>query len=245
MKKFTLYIIAVVLLAVSGCKPPETTHIAKIENAVMGKIYHPRHGEGELFTIDSPLPEGFDRMALEVRPFDHQLFRIVLEIEVCPGNEDVLTSSRELVCKNFSIAKDKFILSNNVFTAELPGTILILRRAFHLGPRAVSLDIIDRRYAEGVEQLKKSERFSISRQRQKIKDDLRLIAQAIDGYKLDTDQLPEALADLQNNRNNLSAWNGPYCEPLSSDVSYRKISDTKYELFANFNGEKITEDSEL
>ena len=245
MKKFILYLIAPVLLAVSGCKPPETTHIPKVEKAVMGKIYHPRHGEGELFTIDSPLPGGFDRMALEVRPFDHQLFRIVLEIEVCPGNEDVLNSSRELVCKNFSIAKESFTLANDIFTAELPGTILILRRAFHLGPRAVSLDIIDRQNAEGVEQLKKSERFQIAKAKQKIKDELRLIAQAVDGYKLDTDQLPEALADLQNNRNALSAWNGPYCETPSAGVSYRKISDTKYELFANFNGEKITEDSKL
>ena len=245
MKKFVLYIIAIALLAVSGCKPPETTLIPKVENAIMGKIYSPRHGEGELFTIDSPLPKGFDRMSMEVRPFDHQLFRIVLEIEEFSGSGDVLTPARELVCKTFRIARERFTFSNNTFTAELPGTILILRHAFHLGSRAVSLDIIDRQYANGVEQLKKSERFQIAKAKQKIKNELHLIAQAIDGYQLDTDRLPETFSDLQNDRHKLPSWNGPYCEPPSTGISYRKISDTKYELFADFHGEKITEDSEL
>ena len=69
MKNFILCIFALALLIISGCTPPETVHIASVEKAIMGKIYHPRHGEGELFSIDSSLPPGFDRMLLDVLPF--------------------------------------------------------------------------------------------------------------------------------------------------------------------------------
>ena len=243
MKNF-LFFTAIILLALSGCTPPETTHIARVENAVMGKTYQPRHGEGELFTIDSPIPQGFDKMSLEVVPFEHQLFRIVLEIEELTASDDTLDSARQLVCKTFRIAQDKFTFADDIFTAELAGTRLILRRAFHLGPRAVSLEIIDRNFAKDVEQLKNSERFRLAQQQHKIKIELRLIAQALDGYKLDTDRFPETLHDLCTNRRNVPAWNGPYYETLPVNIFYRKISDEKYELFADFNGEKITEDSE-
>ena len=244
MKNF-LFFTAIVLLAISGCTPPGTTHIARVENAVMGKTYLPRHGEGELFTIDSPLPQGFDRMLLEVVPFEHKLFRIVLEIEELTTNDDILVSARQLVGKTFRIAEDKFTFADDIFTAELAGTRLILRRAFHLGPRAVALEIIDRNFSKNVEQLKNSERFRLAQQRQKIKNELRLTAQALDGYKLDTDHYPETLHALCTNCNKVPTWNGPYCETLPANLFYRKISDTKYELFADFNGEKITEDSEI
>ena len=245
MKNFILYLAAAVLFTLSGCKKPETVHIPGVEKAVMGKIYHPRHGEGELFTIDSPVPQGFDRMLLEVVPFEHQLFRIVLEIEAAADSEDALLKSRELVCKSFHIAPEKFTPGDNSFTAELPGTQLTLRRAFHLGPRATALEIIDRKYEEKVGKIKNSDRYRAKQQRQKLKNELRLIAQGIDGYKLDTGKFPENLSQLRANSNHVPNWNGPYYEAASSDIFYRRISDAKYELFANSNGKKIFEDNEL
>lgn len=244
MKNFILYLSAAVLVIVSGCKKPETTHIPGVGKAVMGKIYHPRHGEGELFTIDSPVPQGFDRMLLEVVPFEHQLFRIVLEIEAAADSEDALLKSRELVCKSFHIAPEKFTPGDNSFTAELPGTQLTLRRAFHLGPRAAALEIIDRKYGQKVGEIKNSDRYRTELQLQKLKNELRLIAQGIDGYKLDTGKFPENLSHLRTNSNHVQNWNGPYCETASSDIFYRRISDAKYELFARINGKKIFEDNE-
>lgn len=246
MKKIILLLFSTALLLIYGCKRPETLHISKVGNAEMGAIHTPHRGEGELFSIDTPLPDGFDRLNVEVIPFEHQIFRIVLHAENIPGSADALENARALVQKNFHIPVEKFQSSGDRFTLELPGTILILSRAFQFGPRAVSLEIIDRELAKTAEKIKQTAKFDTICRQQKIKQQISLIAQGLDGHKLDTGMFPEKLAHLQKNLAATPQWNGAYLmENPNKQIIYRKISDSKYELYAEVDGKKIEEDTEL
>ena len=57
---------------------------------------------------------------------------------------------------------------------------------------------------------------------------------------------PEKLAHLQQNLAGTPQWNGAYLmENPNKQIIYRKISDSKYELYAEIDGKKIEEDTEL
>ena len=246
MKKILLLLFVTALLLIYGCKRPETLRIGKVGNVEMGAIHTPYRGEGELFSIDTPLPDGFDRLSVEVIPFEHQIFRIVLHAENIPGSADALESARLLIQKNFHIPMEKIQTSGSSFTVELPGTVLILSRAFQFGPRAVSMEIIDRELAKQAEKIKQTAKFQTVCRQQKIKQKISLIAQGLDGHKLDTGIFPEKLEHLQKNLAGTPHWNGAYLmENPDTKISYRKISDSKYELYAEVDGKKIEEDTEL
>ena len=246
MKKIILLLLSTALLLIYGCKRPETVRIAKVGEAEMGAIHTPYRGEGEAFSIDTPLPDGFDRLEVEVIPFEHKIFRIILLAENIPGNADALESARILVQKNFHIPVEKLQSSGSSFTVELPGTVVNLNRAFQFGPRAVSLEIIDRELAKQAEKARQTAEFHAICRQQKIKQKISLVARRLDEHKLDTGIFPEKLEHLQKNLARTPNWNGAYLlENPDKRIIYRKISDSKYELYAEVDGKKIEEDTEL
>ena len=239
-----LFIIGIIML--SGCKPAAPSTLDRIGKAAMGEVHTPRNGEGELFTIDTELPEGFDRLSVEVTPFDHKIFRMVLDMENIPGSTDALESARKQTEKIFHIPEGKFQNSGDTLTAALRGTVLKLYRAFHLGPRAVSLEIINCKLAEQAGKIKQTAKFEAVRKQQNTKQNILLIAQALEEHKLDTGIYPEKLEHLQKNSANTPKWNGSYLQDAPDfPICYRRICDTKYELYADVNGRKIKEDTDL
>ena len=230
---------------IAGCTPtaPKSDRIDKI---MMGERHKPRNGEGELFTIETTLPDGFDRLSAEVVPFEHKIFRMVLDMENIPGSTDALEIARKHAEKIFDLPAGKFKHYGNSMTAVLPETTLKLYRAFHLGPRAVSLEIINRELAEQAEKIKQTAIFQTVRKQQQIRQKLQLIAKALEEHKTDTGIFPGKLENLQQNSAAVPKWNGPYlADTPDFPLLYRRISDTEYELYAEIDGRKINEDPEL
>ncbi len=239
-----LFIIGIIML--SGCTPSVPATLDRIGEAAMGEVHKPRNGEGELFIIETALPDGFDRLSVEVVPFEHKIFRMVLDMENISGAADVLETARMHTEKIFHIPAEKFQHSANSCTVTLPQTTLRLHRAFHLGPRAVSLEIIDRELAEQAEVIKQTGKYRIIRKQQMIKQKIMLIARALEEHKLDTGIFPEKLEHLQKNSAATPKWNGSYLPDTPEfPLYYRRISGTKYELYADIDGIKINEDTEL
>ena len=83
---------AVMPVLTTSCSAPPPQRVAAFAGVQMGESRFPRHGEGELITVESPLPEGFDRCRVEVTPFEHKVFRIRLEAAEIPGNDDAIRS---------------------------------------------------------------------------------------------------------------------------------------------------------
>ena len=246
MKIFLHTAILIGIILISGCKPAVPATIHRIGKAAMGDVHKPRNGEGELFAIDTTLPEGFDRLSVEVTPFEHKIFRMVLDMENIPGHGDALEIAREQTGKIFHIPAGKFKHYGNSMTAVLPGTTLKLYRAFHLGPRAVSLEIINCKLAEQAEKIKQTAIFQTVRKQQQIKQQIFLVAKALEEHKLDTGIFPEKLEHLLENSANTPNWNGSYLlKKPALPLSYHRISDTRYELYADADGKKIYEDTEL
>ena len=246
MKIFLHTAILIGIILISGCEVAVPTTIHRIGKAAMGDVHKPRAGEGELFTIDTTLPEGFDRLSAEVTPFEHKIFRMVLDMENIPGTGDVLEFARQQTGKIFHIPVEEFKYSSDTFTANIRGTVLNLHRAFHLGPRAVSLEIINCKLAEQAEKIKQTEKFKAAQKMQKIKQQISLAAKALEEHKLDTGIFPEKLEHLLENSADTTNWNGPYLlKKPTILLSYHRISDTKYELYADADGRKINEDTEL
>ena len=141
------------LLLITGCTPetpPE--RIIRVGETSMGDVILPRNGEGELLDVTGSLPGGFDRMLAEVIPFEHRVFRMVLEGADVAGSSDPLESSAGILEKHFHIRFSRS--DDNTMRAELPGSEVILRRGFYLGPRGVVLEIIDRELQKQAENLK-------------------------------------------------------------------------------------------
>ena len=247
MKIFLRTAILIGIILISGCKPVAEATIHRVGKVAMGDVHKPRNGEGESFAIDTALPEGFDRLSAEVTPFEHKIFRMVLDMENIPGYGDALEIARKQTGKIFHIPADDFkYSSDDTFIANCGGTTLKLYRAFHLGPRAVSLEMINCKLAEQAEKTKQTAIFQTVRQQQQIKQQIFLVAKALEEHKLDTGIFPEKLEHLLENSANTPNWNGSYLlKKPALPLSYHRISDTRYELYADADGRKIYEDTEL
>jgi len=247
MKKFlnTAAAFIAALLLITGCSPetpPE--RISRIGKTAMGEVIFPRNGEGELLEVSGNLPGGFDRMLAEVVPFDHRVFRMVLENAEAAGTHDPLESSAGILGKRFNIKFSR--VDDNTMRSELPGTIVILRRGFYLGPRGVVLEITDRELQKQTEELKNSPRFRQYRRYHLARNGIILLARSIADFKLDNGSVPEKIADLTERPAGCLTWNGPYCHnPPSTSVVYRRISVDSYELYQEVDGKRINEDTEL
>ena len=245
MNRFFLALLGIMML-IPGCSPrPVPERIDRIGNVAMGEKQTPRNGEGELFEVAAAsLPGGFERMFLAVVPFDHQVYRMVLENDEVKTDGDVLEYSVKLLAEHFNI---KFVrLDNNRWSSELPGTLVEVRRAFHLGANAVAVEFIDRKLNEIAAAAVKEERFLIYKKKYALRNELILLAQAIADFKLDTGKVPEKLDDLTGAPWNVAGWNGPYCQTLPAiPVTYRKLAGDNYDLYVEFDGKCIREDSDL
>lgn len=233
------------LLFVTGCSPRKAPErIDRIGKSAMGDIQHPRNGEGELLALDGSLPGGFSRMAVEVVPFEHRIFRMVLENEEVTATGDVLESSAGFLEKHFNIKFSRG--DHNLLTVELPGTRILLRRAFELGARAVAVEFIDRELAAQAAKLKLTDRYLQYRKFYSVRNELILLAQAIADFKLDTGNYPEKMDELFNAPRGISSWNGPYGQTKpDASVHYRRISVDSYELYREIDGKRISEDTQL
>ena len=211
----------------------------------MGDILTPRNGEGELFEVAGSLPEGFSRMSVEVLPFEHRVFRMVLENSAVKGTGDVLECASEFLQKHFNISFKR--VDDNRLAAETPDIRIELYRAFYLGPRAAAVEFIDRKMAAQASELKRSARYTQIRKFQFLRNELRLLAQGISDFRLDTGVLPEKLDDLRSRPAGMTLWNGPYCRNLpESAVVYQKLDTEKdYDLYIDCDGKRIREDSSL
>ena len=210
----------------------------------MGDVISPRNGEGELVDVAGTLPGGFDRMLAEVVPFEHRVFRLVLECAEAVGSKEPLESSAEILEKHFNIKFSR--IDDNTMRSELPGSVVTLRRGFYLGPRGTVLEIIDRVLLDQAETLKNSPRFRQYRKYHQTRTGIILLARSIADFKLDNGCVPEKIADLSERPAGCLTWNGPYCQnPPSISVVYRRISADSYELYQEIDGKCISEDTEL
>ena len=245
MNRFFLALLGIGML-ISGCSPrPVPERIDRIGNVAMGEKQTPRNGEGELFEVAAvSLPEGFERMFLGVVPFDHQVYRMVLENDAVKTDGDVLEYAANALAKHFNI---KFVrLDDNRLVSDLPGTRVEVRRAFHLGAAAVAVEFIDRKLSGIAAASEKEERFLTYKKKYALRNELILLAQAIADFKLDTGKVPEKLDDLTGAPWNVAGWNGPYCQTLPEiPVTYRKLAGENYDLYVEFDGKRIREDSDL
>ena len=245
MNRFFLALLGIMML-IPGCSPrPVPERINRIGNVAMGEKQTPRNGEGELFEVDAAsLPGGFERMFLAVVPFDHQIYRIVLENDEVKTDGDVLEYSVNLLSEHFNI---KFVrIDDNRFVSDLPGTRVEVFRAFQLGAKAVAVEFIDRKLSEIATAASNNARFLTYKKKYALRNELILLAQAINDFKLDTGKVPEKLDDLTGAPWNVAGWNGPYCQTLPEiPVTYRKLAGENYDLYVEFDGKSIREDSDL
>ena len=243
LKYITIPLLSACVLFAAGCRKLEQRRDRRYF-AVMGQICKPQHGEGSIFTVSDTVPGSFDRFSVEVLPFEHKVYRIILEKENMPGAVEVFDSVPRDIEKMFNITLEKS--SSGGWQCLLPGRRIEFRPAFYLGPQAVALEITDLELEKRAEELKKSPRYREIRKIQKHRETLALIAQAIDGFRLDTGSLPETLAVLYKDPGNIARWNGPYLlHKVDIVCHYRRISGIQYELYTEINGKKISEDSEL
>ncbi len=244
MKRFFLLWSAVWLL-ISGCSPREVPErIETVANVKMGEIQTPRNGEGELFETAASLPGGFNRMQLEVVPFEHQVYRMILENDEVKADGDILECSAKVLEEHFNV---KFTRRDDrTMVSELPGTSITLRRAFYLGVNAVAVEFVDRKLAEIADVYKKSDRYQQYKKEYAWRTELILLAQAVADFKLDTGKVPDKLEDLIAAPWNVAGWNGPYCRSLPEiPAVYKKLAGENYDLYVECNGKRIREDSRL
>lgn len=236
---------AIVLAVFSFCRngehPPR--RITGFGGVVIGETRFPRHGEGELFSVkEEAVVDGFNRISVEVVPFEHRVFRIVADAEAVSsagiGELDAVAGTLEA---KFHI---KFTaVSPDMKEAVLPESRVIVRRSFHLGPQAVSVEIIDLKLAEEAEKLKAGSRYTEARQIRRTGENAAILCRAVEEYIQDCGSVPDTLEDLLVNRSANRRWLGPYYQgKLPPDCHYRPAGAGKYELFFLVNGKRIGED---
>ena len=244
MKRFFL-LCSIAWLLLPGCSPRKVPErIESVANVKMGEIQIPRNGEGELFEMAGSLPGGFNRMLVEVIPFEHQVYRMVLENEEVKCEGDILEDSAKILEEHFNI---KFLRRDDrMMVSELPATCITIRRAFHLGVNAVAVEFVDRKLSDIAEGAKKSSRYQQYKKEYAWRTELILLAQAVADFKLDTGKVPDKLEDLVAAPWNVAGWNGPYCRSLPEiPAVYKKLSGENYDLYVDCNGKRIREDSRL
>ncbi len=227
----------------SGCrKPLPPKRIIRVGSAAMGSVVVPRSGEGELCRMESvAVTELFSELAVEVLPFDHRVFRMVLTAAELPGEEDVLLMGKRDIERAFNIV---FTAADaNTLKCELPGTVITLRRAFASGVRALEVEFFDRELGKLAAELKASPRYAEVRRERAAGMQAALICRAIEDFIMDMGDAPLVLDELLHNSGNSAKWNGPYYSgTLPPSGNYRRTAPGKYEFFILVNGKPIKED---
>ena len=241
MKLFPAFLL--LFLLASGCsKPLPPERISRIGGAVMGSVVVPRNGEGELCRVESAaVTELFADPAVEVLPFEHRVFRVVMTAAEVPGSEDVLLIGKRDIERAFNIVFTA--VDADTLKCELPGTVVTLRRAFTSGVRAVEVEFVDRELAVLAAELKKSPRYAEVRRERAAGEQAAMICRAIEDFILDTGDAPLVLEELLHNSGNNSKWRGPYYSgSLPPGGNYRRTAPGKYDFFIPVNGKPIRED---
>ena len=240
-KIFAVSLFAVI--AVCGCSKPQVPErITQVGSVVMGSVVMPRNGEGELCRVEQgAVTKLFSDTAVEVLPFEHRVFRVVMTAEDIPGSNDVLDMGKRDIEIAFNIMFAA--VDADTLKCELPGTVVILRRAFARGVRAVEVEFIDRKLAQKAEELKRSSRYTEVRKERAAGERSALICRAIEEFIMDTGDAPLALDELLHDPGKRTCWRGPYYSgTFPPGCSYRRTGPGKYEFFILVNGKNITED---
>lgn len=231
------------LITVCGCSKPQVPErINKVGSVVMGSVVTPRNGEGELCRVEqAELSRLFVSASVEVLPFEHRVFRVVMTAEDIPGSEDVLSVAQRDIEAVFNISFTQ--VDADRLKCELPGTVVTLQRAFTHGVRAVTVEFVDRELAVTAEELKRSDRYATVRKERAAGEQAAMVCRAIDEFIMDTGDAPPVLEALLHDPGNNTRWRGPYFTGvLPPGCCYRRIAPGKYEFFISVNGKNITED---
>ena len=234
-------VFAVFCFCRNGELPPR--RIAGFGGVVIGEARFPRHGEGELFSVkEGEFTDCFNRISVEVVPFEHRVFRIVADADaVASGGVEPLDAVAGILEAKFNI--EFTAVSPDQKEAVLPESRVIIRHNFHLGPQAVSAEFIDLKLAAEAEKLKAGSRYAEARQIRRAGENAAILCRAVEEYIQDCGSVPDSLEELLVNRSANRRWLGPYYQgKLPPDCHYRPAGAGKYELFFLVNGKRIGED---
>ena len=194
--------VAAMMLLCCSCskqekKAPQKIEITSVCGVKFGEIHDPRNGEGKLLDIirhkvDIPY---FSKISVEVVPFSHKVWRIVLIAPEIPGNDPLAAAAAELE-KRFRI---KFTASGKACVrAELPRQLVVVRRRLDWGPRACEAEFICKKGASEAENAKKSAKFSEAQKQEKAFNDIVILQELLAIYVQKNGKFPAALSMLQS-----------------------------------------------
>ena len=228
-----LFSLTAMVLLGCGCGkkkslPPREIEIKSVCGVKFGEVYDPRNGEGKLLDITRIKPDipHFSKISVEVTPFTHKVWRIVLIAPEIPGNDPLPAAAAELETR-FRIKFKRAGFGG--MTAELARQQVVLRRRLDWGPRACEAEFICKKGAAEAAKARKSAEF-IEAQKQGIAfNDIVILQELAAVYLQQNGKYPANISMLKSvadgaNVPLLDPWGEPYKLEIRSGKAVIKAS---------------------